>query len=572
MNEIKAQDLRNLFTNICFEIPVYQRPYAWEEDQCSKLWDDLVEAFEDREGKQYFLGSIVVYNSENKTAYSGNKMNVVVDGQQRLTSLLLLMKALTSFSNDGALALNRLMFVLDNDDKPVENAYRLVSYVIPNKNKPSNKEQLIEVLNASASTVDDWRNSKEANRFQKNCGVFYGKIKDWANGNNIKAFVDFLLFKVYMSYINTGDSQEDALRIFSTLNDRGMPLTDSDIIKANIYAKISDEMKKDEFVTYWDGLEHTALIAYLRDYSILFQSNSVRSIKPIREFFKDEIKGNKKENKKPKNIDEILENIKKFEYLNDYTEKNSDLYYWFNVIDCWPVDLVRFPYISYMFKNISGQNGQYCFTGTKEEAIEMIWNSLRFACPVGVISKRRDNAEKMLIGACYNIIEGKPVDWPDLQTYRNGMFNEEKFRESLKFPSGYVKGILALYHLLNPKNRQGNEQGLKFWFPKYELEHILPKRDQHYDKWPASKEERDKYRYSLGNLALLNKKQNIHARNEYFEKKKESYKNSDNKDVSDPEKGLVSLTEWTPEACEKRFEEICTRLSNFIYRATFPQI
>ena len=93
-----------------YMIPDFQRPYSWEEDQCTQLWDDLINFFEskfesrdDKSSEQYFLGSIVV---SRETDYSQGTWDVI-DGQQRLTTLLLLLKALYHY--------NRSYTVLDKN-------------------------------------------------------------------------------------------------------------------------------------------------------------------------------------------------------------------------------------------------------------------------------------------------------------------------------------------------------------------------------------------------------------------------------------------------------------------------
>lgn len=77
--------------DVRFIIPEYQRPYSWEEDQCETLWEDILKTFdsgEDNDMPEYFLGSIVTYQEENKKELS------VIDGQQRITTFTLIFRAL----------------------------------------------------------------------------------------------------------------------------------------------------------------------------------------------------------------------------------------------------------------------------------------------------------------------------------------------------------------------------------------------------------------------------------------------------------------------------------------------
>jgi len=82
-----------------FVIPNFQRPYSWDIDECDKLWDDLISFYnrQKSEKEQYFLGPIVTYPSEEQKGYK--KVKDVIDGQQRLTTLLLLIKSFHKRAN-----------------------------------------------------------------------------------------------------------------------------------------------------------------------------------------------------------------------------------------------------------------------------------------------------------------------------------------------------------------------------------------------------------------------------------------------------------------------------------------
>ncbi len=562
---ITSESVRGLFSQKNYIIPDYQRPYTWDEEQCENLWNDLIETFQEGEAaddklKPYFLGSLVVYK-ENNSYY-------VVDGQQRLTSLLLLMKALFTFRNSYS-AIEDLMYVKDDEKEIVKDKHRLTSNVIPLQNEPSDKEQLLEVLNIKTiEEIEAWSGNKEANRFQRNCAVFLERIKSACNPGNpldkehYKDFVTLFLDRVYVSFIVAGNNFHSALQIFYTLNARGIDLDPIDIIKARIYAKLNSQEKRGEFVRWWDSIRDK-LNEYLDTYRILCQAKELANSdkrKDTLKFYEEEIRQN--------DVSVIIENIKKMEYCFNYIDDNINIQYWFKAVYSWPVNLLRYPCYAYIYKNISGADGEYSFTGSEQEAVKIIWNVMRFACPVGVVSKRRDKVDKSLYRACDHIMENKPMELPALDaSYNNGAYVEDRFKEGLGWPAKYTQGILALYHVLNPK-QQADKNLDGFDLPKFEIEHILPKADQHYDGWP---EEEVWRKWWLGNQVLLTKKLNIKAKNEYFEKKKEeAYQHSSNKDVSDPENGLCSLSAWTPTECDERFEKITKRLCDFLYHGVDP--
>lgn len=145
-----------------FIIPVYQRHYTWNEEQCIKLWDDLTDALDSGED-DYFLGSLVVYEDNNEDKSSDKIMNVV-DGQQRLTSLLLMMKVLHELDRTAAAGLKNLIYVVDSaTQQKKEGEYRITSNVI-SPDGTDDKNMLINVLNSDLSAIAKY-DSKKGNKF-----------------------------------------------------------------------------------------------------------------------------------------------------------------------------------------------------------------------------------------------------------------------------------------------------------------------------------------------------------------------------------------------------------------------
>lgn len=230
-----------------FLIPDYQRPYAWGEEECLQLWEDIV-AFaipdEDSskfiEGSEYYLGSIVTCKN------SGRKE--VIDGQQRLTTLLLLLRA---FYEDFG----------NKKGKGTETARTYLAECIwktvrgePNKEQPriestvamdKDKEEFRRIL------IDGIASAEMKSKYAENYRIFQKQIKS----------VDYSLDLVWriidnciLLSVDAGD-QDSALRIFSTLNDRGIPLADADIFKAKFYRYYAEIGKSDTFIKQWKDLE-----------------------------------------------------------------------------------------------------------------------------------------------------------------------------------------------------------------------------------------------------------------------------------------------------------------------------
>lgn len=237
-----------------FLIPDYQRPYAWNEEQCQTLWDDIFlfsfpdnnyEAFDENE--EYFLGSIVTYKNEHGKSE-------VIDGQQRLTTLMLILRAFyDKFANmqdrNSILTRDRIekcIWKTDTFGTADKNTLKIDSEVATD----NDKVEFLELLRTGLVE----QNSKS--QYVMNYKFFQKKIDEFLQA--FPSFFPYLPARILGNCILLpieAESQDTALRIFSTLNDRGLPLSDADIFKAQFYKYYGSLGNKDEFITEWKNLE-----------------------------------------------------------------------------------------------------------------------------------------------------------------------------------------------------------------------------------------------------------------------------------------------------------------------------
>ncbi len=252
---VDQKTIKDLFTDKAanFLIPDYQRPYAWEDEECQILWDDIfVFAFpnEDKDAfnttDEYFLGTIVTYKNDKK-------QSEVIDGQQRLTTLLLLLRAFydrfehmsDNLSKDIRKTISQCIWQTDEFGNANMEQLKIDSEVATD----DEKEEFLSILKNGIS--ENMKNSKYAKNYR-----FFEKC--------IERFID--KYASYLPYLPArilnncillpieADSQDTALRIFSTLNDRGLPLADADIFKAQLYKFYDKKGKKDDFIDNWKNL------------------------------------------------------------------------------------------------------------------------------------------------------------------------------------------------------------------------------------------------------------------------------------------------------------------------------
>lgn len=238
-----------------FLIPDYQRPYAWGETECQTLWDDIFTFAIPDDGStdfdsnsEYFLGSIVTFKNQDN-----GKMEVI-DGQQRLTTLMLLLRAFYAkfghMQDKASIStkqnIEKCLWKTDEFGEADMNALKIDSEVATD----NDKEEFLDLLRSGDASKGQKSRYAENYRFFQGC---------------IQAFLD--RFPSYFAYLPTrimnncillpieAESQDTALRIFSTLNDRGKPLSDADIFKAQFYKFYSAMGQKDHFIANWKNLE-----------------------------------------------------------------------------------------------------------------------------------------------------------------------------------------------------------------------------------------------------------------------------------------------------------------------------
>lgn len=239
-----------VFSNdFVFTIPLYQRPYAWTTEQAGELLEDLLTAL--GEGHEpiddinpYFLGSIVLIKGDKPDAQ-------VVDGQQRLTTLTILLAALrTLVQPQYGTHLTKLLYEEGDLFLDTPNRYRLTlakrdvdffKEYIQNEGGISNLKDL-----NSATLSDSQKNIKE------NALLFLNYLENISESQRVR-LTQFIIKQCFLVTVSTPDL-DSAYRIFSVLNERGLDLSLTDILKAEIIGPIPDS-QKDAYTSKWEDTQ-----------------------------------------------------------------------------------------------------------------------------------------------------------------------------------------------------------------------------------------------------------------------------------------------------------------------------
>ena len=250
--------------NTRFLIPDYQRPYAWDKDECLTLWNDILSFaspdIEFNQDDEYFLGSIVVFKNNRERLE-------VIDGQQRLITILLILRAfyeaMKDFNNydwcrEVRKNIGKCIWETNEQGEPYTALFKLDSEVATD----DDREILRSILRDGATNDDNKdKYSRNFRLFQEKINEFIENIRTNYTGTDFSQKFTVLPSRILNNCIliiiqSEGENgQNNALRIFSTLNDRGKPLSDSDIFKVQLYKAFSADGKKDWFVERWKELE-----------------------------------------------------------------------------------------------------------------------------------------------------------------------------------------------------------------------------------------------------------------------------------------------------------------------------
>lgn len=262
-----------------FVIPEYQRGYSWDITQCDKLWQDIEAFINSGANDPYFFGTIIVDCSET------NKFSLI-DGQQRTTTFLLLLKALL-------IQLNQAIPKIPNDEesealnaglkanrnKIMAILYKAEDEDIPSMLKDNTKTQNILIIeNKSINELfrsevkiiveaADYKTSEQNvytiprkqkdNKYTKhfrNFKYFYEKLGEKSE-TQLNQFAKIFLEKCQVIEIRSWQI-EQAITMFNSLNSTGMPLADADIISAQLYSNSGDN--KEAFNEQWENINKLA--------------------------------------------------------------------------------------------------------------------------------------------------------------------------------------------------------------------------------------------------------------------------------------------------------------------------
>lgn len=534
-----------------FIIPDYQRPYKWDEENCDTLWNDITNFFADKkEGEEYFLGTIVTCKGDDPK----NEIEII-DGQQRITSLFLLLRAFYSKlenmpDDDNIIGLkSQIAPCLWNVDPISRKVKDTTKIHIESRVATETDNEVFHAILRLGKPSD-----KNKDLYSSNYSFFYRKCEEYAKNNPIhwQPLCVTILEKCIVLPIEC-ENVDIALTIFTTLNDRGMPLSDSDIFKAQIYrTKKSNDEKKD-FTDRWKELTETTEDAKIclddlfRYYTHIIRARSNDKSKEIglRKFYAVDKYARLKET----NLIDDLSYLSGFWFavntgkteINDVEKINVEAIKYLHCLQCYPNEYWKYITSVFFYKYKNSED----FTDTSPTFLKKLTAFLF----VKFIEKPTVNAIKDDIYQCgIDVFLNNPLNL--------GITINDEFKKKISEASS-LKIAKALIFLQSYQN--SNQTAI---IPNdFEIEHIFPRiwQNTNYHDW--NKEDANEYLEKFGNKVTIEKKVNIQVGNGYFGKKKGKYSNSKIAEVIDLSK--YSKDDWVKEDIEKREEKFINVLMIF---------
>lgn len=532
-------------------IPDYQRPYKWDEEKCETLWNDITNFYaEKKDGEEYFLGTIVTCKGDDQK----NEIEII-DGQQRITSLFLLLRAFYSKlenmqEDENIIGLKSqiapCIWNVDPISRKVKDTTKI--HIESRVATESDNDVFHKILNEGKT----FENNKDL--YTSNYSFFYKKCEEYAKNNptHWQPLCVTLLEKCIILPIEC-ENVDIALTIFTTLNDRGMPLSDSDIFKAQIYRTKKDNEEKKDFTDRWKELTEITEDAKIciddlfRYYTHIIRAKKNDKSKEIglRKFYALDKYAILKEATLMDDLATLSEiwfivNTGKTK-INDVEKINDEAKKYLHCLQCYPNEYWKYITSVFFYNNKDSAN----FTDSFPKFLKKLTAFLF----VKFIEKPTVNAIKDdIYQSGIDVFKNNPIKF---EVSLNEQFKKKiSNATSLKI----AKALILLQAYQNPDQSTIIPND-------FEIEHIFPRiwQDTNYLGW--NKEGADEYLEKFGNKAAIEKKVNIQAGNGYFGKKKEKYKNSKIAEVLDLSN--YSKNDWVIEDIEKRDKIFTTVLLKF---------
>ncbi|GAA7548443.1 DUF262 and DUF1524 domain-containing protein [Helicobacter pylori] len=482
-------------------IPIYQRVYSWEKEQCKQLWDDIIKIGGDDKMDGHFIGSIL-YVLDGIT-HSDNAL-LIIDGQQRLTTITLLLTALRDHWSDKRKEIEDHYLI--NSDKDGDKKFRLIL-------SDSDKDTLLSLIDKNRREP-----SKPSSKIMENFKLF----EEWIRKNTGKLETIFKgLEKLMIVYIALEKEKDDPQLIFESMNSKGMELTQTDLIRNYIVMETEIEKQEGFYNKYWRAMEEDFkqnkkwFDRFVRHY-LTIKTREIPNINKVYAALKDY------RQKEGIGIEDLLKDLQKycgyFCRIAFKKEADKDL----NKALSFLVDLkmdVIYPLLLELYSDYS--DGVL----SKADFIPIIALIESYICRRAVCGLGTNSLNKVFPSFARHI--QKDEYFKSLKAHFGYLTNNQRFPNNDEFKNLFI--MIDFYKKFNKKKTKCFLERLENFgdtkepvdTQKCTTEHIMPQtltEEWERDLGENFKEIHDKYLHTIGNLTLTG--YNSEYRNKSFQEKR----------------------------------------------------
>lgn len=494
MKAVEAKLLDLLKMSPQFVIPIYQRSYSWGERECQQLWDDIIRSGRNADVLAHFVGSIVYVK---QGLYQATKQSplLVIDGQQRLTTVMLLIEALARSLGDkepvdGFSAMKLRNYYLLNPFEAEERKYKLIL-------SQTDKASLISLLDQMPRPIE------YSIRVELNFEFFKDRI---AEVKNDLTSVCIGLDKLVIVDISLSRDQDNPQLIFESLNSTGRELSQADLIRNFVLMGLEPTLQSSLYNQYWRPMEvdfgqeayTTHFDSFMRHY-LTVKTGEIPNTNQVYDSFKSYARSTK-----VTTIESLVADIRLFAgyycAMALGAEKNKDLKLAFQDLRELKVD-VAYPFLLELYHDYA------CKILTEKELLQAVrliesyvFRRAVCAIPTNSLNKTFATAGRSIKKDRY--IESIMAYFLLLPSYRRFPTDEE-FQRELQTKDLY--NFRSRSYWLRRLENYGRKERVSV--DEYTIEHILPQNEKLSDKWKAElgpdfDRIQKTYLHTLGNLTL----------------------------------------------------------------------
>ena len=475
-----------------FVIPIYQRTYSWQIAQCNKLFNDILRISKNGNSPGHFIGS-VVYFQENIHTVSDVPKLLVIDGQQRLTTISIMIAALAEFIRDNPVEIDTNFtklqnYYLLNPEEEGDLRYKLLL-------TRRDKDSLINIIKGVPLGID------ASLRVADNFKFFKEKI----NAENVVDIYNGIM-RLFIVDVALEKDKDNPQLIFESLNSTGLDLSQADLIRNYILMGQEIKLQTELYEKYWFpmeqsyGNEYTASFDwFMRDY-LSVKTGTIPRIDRVYDSFKTYASSSKA----PDTITEIVQDIYKFSgyYVNMvlHKEPDAELQKSFKNISKLKVD-VSYPFLLPVYNDY---HSSVITMDEFKQIISLVENYVfrRAICGIPTNSMNKTFATLYKSIQKTDYLEGVKAAFQLMDSYK-------RFPTDAEFEKEIV--VKEVYNFRNRNyllSKLENYKRKEFVnVDDYTIEHIMPQNPELSDEWQKMlgenwKEVQSKFLHSLGNLTL----------------------------------------------------------------------